>query len=150
MSIGAFISVSFATRSLEVAVASLAHRLRDKGWLLIASVMVLFSLLGSTMGFSVETLGFYALFLPLMAALGYDRLVTASMIILGALVGVMARDGEPVFHRRRRRRGRRVDRRRHRPAAAAVGRADRDVGRLGAALCGQGAPGPGRLAGRLG
>ncbi len=90
MSIGAFISVSFATRSLEVAVAALAHRLRDKGWLLIASVMVLFSLLGSTMGFSVETLGFYALFLPLMAALGYDRLVTASMIILGALVGVMA------------------------------------------------------------
>ncbi len=90
MSIGAFISVSFATRSLEVAVAALAHRLRDKGWLLIASVMVLFSLLGSTMGFSVETLGFYALFLPLMAALGYDRLVSASMIILGALVGVMA------------------------------------------------------------
>ncbi|MGH7788626.1 MAG: YfcC family protein, partial [Candidatus Binatia bacterium] len=50
MAIGAFISVSFATRSLEVAVAALANRLRDKGWLLIASVMVLFSLLGSTMG----------------------------------------------------------------------------------------------------
>ena len=95
MSIGAFISVSFATRSLEVAVASLANRLRDKGWLLIASVMVLFSLLGSTMGFSVETLGFYALFLPLMAALGYDRLVTASMIVLGALVGVMAATVNP-------------------------------------------------------
>jgi uncharacterized ion transporter superfamily protein YfcC len=95
MAIGAFISVSFATRSLEVAVASLANSLRDKGWLLIASVMVLFSLLGSTMGFSVETLGFYALFLPLMAALGYDRLVTASMIILGALVGVMAATVNP-------------------------------------------------------
>ena len=95
MSIGAFISVSFATRALEVAVASLAHRLRDKGWLLIATVMVLFSLLGSTMGFSVETLGFYALFLPLMAALGYDRLVTASMIILGALIGVMAATVNP-------------------------------------------------------
>ena len=95
MAIGAFISVSFATRALEVAVASLAHRLRDKGWLLITTVMVLFSLLGSTMGFSVETLGFYALFLPLMAALGYDRLVTASMIILGALVGVMAATVNP-------------------------------------------------------
>lgn len=95
MSIGAFISVSFATRALEVAVASLAHRLRDKGWLLIATVMLLFSLLGSTMGFSVETLGFYALFLPLMAALGYDRLVTAAMIILGALVGVMAATVNP-------------------------------------------------------
>jgi uncharacterized ion transporter superfamily protein YfcC len=95
MSIGAFISVSFATRSLEVAVAALAYRLRDKGWLLIATVMLLFSLLGSTMGFSVETLGFYALFIPLMAALGYDRLVTASMIILGALVGVMGSTVNP-------------------------------------------------------
>jgi uncharacterized ion transporter superfamily protein YfcC len=95
MSIGAFISVSFATRALEVAVASLAHRLRDQGWLLITAVMLLFSLLGSTMGFSVETLGFYALFLPLMAALGYDRLVTASMIILGALTGVMAATVNP-------------------------------------------------------
>jgi len=95
MAIGAFISVSFATKALEVAVAALAHRLRDKGWLLITSVMVLFSLLGSTMGFSVETLGFYALFMPLMAALRYDRLVTASMIILGALVGVMASTVNP-------------------------------------------------------
>ena len=95
MAIGAFISVSFATKALEVAVAALAHRLREQGWLLIAAVMVLFSLLGSTMGFSVETLGFYALFMPLMAALGYDRLVTAAMIILGALVGVMAATVNP-------------------------------------------------------
>jgi uncharacterized ion transporter superfamily protein YfcC len=95
MAIGGFISVSFATKALEVAVASLAHRLREQGWLLIAAVMVLFSLLGSTMGFSVETLGFYALFMPLMAALGYDRLVTAAMIILGALVGVMAATVNP-------------------------------------------------------
>jgi uncharacterized ion transporter superfamily protein YfcC len=95
MAIGAFISVSFATRSLDVAVAAMANRLHSKGWLLIASVMVLFSLLGSTMGFSVETLGFYALFLPLMAALGYDRMVTAAMIILGALVGVMGATVNP-------------------------------------------------------
>jgi uncharacterized ion transporter superfamily protein YfcC len=95
MAIGAFISVSFATKALEVAVAALAHRLRDKGWLLIAAVMVLFSLLGSTMGFSVETLGFYALFIPLVAALGYDRMVTAAMIIIGALIGVMGSTVNP-------------------------------------------------------
>ena len=95
MSIGAFISVSFATRSLEVAIAGLADRLRDMGWLLIAAIMTLFSMLGSTMGFSVETLGFYALFIPLMAALGYDRLVTAAMIIIGALVGVMGSTVNP-------------------------------------------------------
>lgn len=95
MAIGAFISISFATRSLEVAVAALANRLRSRGWLLITAVMVLFSLLGSTMGFSVETLGFYALFIPLMGALGYDRLVTASMIIVGATIGVMSSTVNP-------------------------------------------------------
>ncbi|MEE4147018.1 MAG: Na+/H+ antiporter NhaC family protein [Halieaceae bacterium] len=95
MAIGAFISISFATRSLEVAVAALARRLRSRGWVLITAIMVLFSLLGSTMGFSVETFGFYALFIPLMAALGYDRLVTAAMIILGSIVGVMAATMNP-------------------------------------------------------
>jgi len=95
MAIGAFISISFATRSLEVAVSALANRLRSRGWMLIAAIMTLFSLLGSTMGFSVETFGFYALFIPLMAALGYDRMVTASMIILGAISGVMAATVNP-------------------------------------------------------
>jgi uncharacterized ion transporter superfamily protein YfcC len=94
-SLGIFISVSFATRSLEVAVARLADRLRSRGWLLIVVIMVLFSLLGSTMGFSVETFGFYALFIPLMAALGYDRMTTAAMIILGASTGAMASTVNP-------------------------------------------------------
>jgi putative ABC transport system permease protein len=57
--------------------------------------MVLFSLLGSTMGFSVETFGFYALFLPLMAALGYDRMTTSAMVILGASTGAMASTVNP-------------------------------------------------------
>ena len=95
MAIGAFMSVCYATKSLEVAIGALAHRLRDRGSLLIAAIMVLFSALGSLMGFSVETLGFYALFIPLLAALGYDRLTTAAMIILGALTGVMAATVNP-------------------------------------------------------
>lgn len=93
--LGVFISVSFATRSLEVAVAQLAERLKERGWLLIVAIMVLFSLLGSTMGFSVETFGFYALFIPLMAALGYDRLTTAAMVILGASTGNLASTVNP-------------------------------------------------------
>jgi uncharacterized ion transporter superfamily protein YfcC len=95
MAIGAFMSVCYATKSLEVAIGALANRLRDRGSLLIAAIMILFSALGSLMGFSVETLGFYALFIPLLAALGYDRLTTAAMIILGALTGVMAATVNP-------------------------------------------------------
>lgn len=95
MAIGAFLSVTFATKSLEVAVAALARRLGDRGWLLIVSVMLLFATLGTTMGFNVETFGFYALLIPLMAALGYDRMVTAAMVILGALGGAMASTVNP-------------------------------------------------------
>ncbi len=95
MALGAFISVSFSTRSLEVAVSRLGDRLQSRGWLLIVVIMVLFSLLGSTMGFSVETFGFYPLLIPLFLALGYDRMVTAATIILGALTGSMASTVNP-------------------------------------------------------
>jgi len=95
MALGAFISVSFSTRSLEVAVSSMATRVGSRGWLLVAGVMVLFSLLGSTMGFSVETFGFYPLLIPLFLALGYDRMVAAAAIILGALTGSMASTVNP-------------------------------------------------------
>ncbi|QAY60041.1 YfcC family protein [Microbacterium protaetiae] len=95
LALGAFISVSFSTRALEVAVASLGKRLGNRGWILIAVIMVLFSLLGSTMGFSVETFGFYALLLPLMSAIGYDRMTAVGTIVLGALVGSMASTVNP-------------------------------------------------------
>src|SRR5690606_7211623 len=95
MALGAFISVSFATRSLEVAVGGLGAKLQDKGWMLIAVIMVLFSVLGTTMGFSVETFGFYALIIPLMLAMGYGRMVAAATIIVGALTGTMASTVNP-------------------------------------------------------
>ncbi|MEU8607549.1 TRAP transporter large permease subunit [Actinoplanes sp. NPDC048791] len=95
LALGAFISVSFATRSLEVAVSQLATRMRKRGWLLIVVIMTLFSLLGSTMGFSVETFGFYALLIPLITALGYDRMVAVGTILLSALIGNMASTVNP-------------------------------------------------------
>ncbi len=95
LALGAFISVSFATQSLEVAVSQLAAKMRKRGWLLIVVIMTLFSLLGSTMGFSVETFGFYALLIPLMTALGYDRMVAVGTIMLGALIGNMASTVNP-------------------------------------------------------
>src|SRR3546814_15619769 len=51
--------------------------------------MVLFSLGGTTEGMAEETLAFYALVVPVMLALGYDRMVAAAVIIVGAGVGTM-------------------------------------------------------------
>lgn len=95
VAMGSFITVSFQTQALEVAIGRLAAKMQTRGWLLITIIMALFSLLGSTMGFSVETFGFYALFIPLLGALGYDRMTTAAMIILGSGTGVMASTVNP-------------------------------------------------------
>ncbi|MFI2073023.1 YfcC family protein [Streptomyces triculaminicus] len=95
LAIGAFITVVFATGALDRGIERLAHRLRERGALLIAGVMTVFSLLGTVEGFAEETLGFYGLLVPLMLALGYDRMVATGTIILGAGVGVLASTVNP-------------------------------------------------------
>ncbi|WP_372410502.1 YfcC family protein [Streptomyces luteireticuli] len=95
LAIGAFITVVFATGALDSGIERLAHRLRTRGALLIAGVMTVFSLLGTVEGFAEETLGFYGLLVPLMLALGYDRMVATGVIILGAGVGVLASTVNP-------------------------------------------------------
>jgi uncharacterized ion transporter superfamily protein YfcC len=95
LAIGAFITVMFATGALDRGIARLAHRTRDRGWLLIAAIMAVFSLLGTVEGMAEETLGFYGLIIPLMLALGYDRMTAVGVIIVGAGVGVMGSTVNP-------------------------------------------------------
>ncbi|MFB6619955.1 YfcC family protein [Streptomyces sp. NPDC085524] len=95
LAIGAFITVVFATGALDRGIARLAHRLRDRGALLIAAVMVVFSVLGTVEGFAEETLGFYGLLVPMMLALGYDRMVAVGTAILGAGIGVLCSTVNP-------------------------------------------------------
>lgn len=95
LAIGAFITVVFATGAMDRGIGRLAHRLRDRGVLLIAGVMLVFSLLGTVEGFAEETLGFYGLIVPLMLALGYDRMVATGTILLGAGVGVLCSTVNP-------------------------------------------------------
>ena len=95
LAIGAFMTMVLATGALDVAIGKLAHTLRGRPWLVIVAVMALFSLLGTTMGWADETLGFYALLVPLMLILGYDRMAAAGMIIASTTVGAMASTVNP-------------------------------------------------------
>ena len=56
---------------------------------------VIFSLGGTTYGMAEETLGFYAIILPVIIALGYDRLVGVGIIMVGAGVGTLASTVNP-------------------------------------------------------
>ena len=63
--------------------------------MLIAILMVVFALGGTSYGMWEETLGFFVLLVPLTLALGYDRMVAAAIIFLGAGTGVLASTVNP-------------------------------------------------------
>jgi uncharacterized ion transporter superfamily protein YfcC len=95
LAVGAFISITMRTGAIQTGIGRLALRYRQSGAVLITLLMLVFALGGTTYGMWEETLGFFALLVPLSLALGYDRLVAAAMIFLGAGTGVLASTVNP-------------------------------------------------------
>lgn len=95
IAIGIFITMSMKTGAIDNGIAHVAKRYGNKGAILIVVLMVLFSVGGTTEGMAEETLGFYALVVPLMLSLGYDRIVAAATILVGAGIGVLASTVNP-------------------------------------------------------
>ncbi|GAA2155594.1 YfcC family protein [Nocardioides koreensis] len=95
IAIGIFITMSMSTGAIDNGIARVAHRYSTRGSALIVILMVLFSVGGTTEGMAEETLGFYALVVPLMLSLGYDRMVAAATILIGAGIGVLASTVNP-------------------------------------------------------
>src|SRR6516162_9916168 len=71
LAIGAFITVTIKTGALDAGIGRVTSRFRQRGLLLIVILMVIFSLGGTTYGMAEETLGFYAIILPVIIALLY-------------------------------------------------------------------------------
>ncbi len=95
LSVGAFITVTMKSEAIQTGIGRLAVRFRHSGSLLIAILMAVFALGGTTYGMWEETLGFFVLLVPLALALGYDRMVAAAIIFLGAGTGVIASTVNP-------------------------------------------------------
>jgi uncharacterized ion transporter superfamily protein YfcC len=85
--IGGFMTVVFATGALDRGLSLLAHRFRARGALLIIVMSLVFGILGSVMSWSDEQLAFFALFVPLLLALGYDRLVVMAVVAVSSSIG---------------------------------------------------------------
>src|SRR4051794_24055819 len=95
LAVGAFITVTMKTEAIQTGIGRLALRFRHSGSVLIALLMGVFALGGTSYGMWEETLGFFVLLVPLTLALGYDRMVAAAIIFLGAGSGVMASTVNP-------------------------------------------------------
>jgi uncharacterized ion transporter superfamily protein YfcC len=95
LAVGAFITVTMKTEAIQTGIGRLALRFRSSGYVLIAILMIVFALGGTSYGMWEETLGFFVLLVPLALALGFDRLVAASIIFLGAGAGVIGSTVNP-------------------------------------------------------
>lgn len=89
LAIGVFITMTMRSGAIAAGIASVGRRFGGRGVPLIIMLMIIFSIGGTTEGMAEETLAFYALVVPLMLTLGYDRMVAATVILLGAGVGTM-------------------------------------------------------------
>lgn len=95
LAIGVFITMGMRTGAIENGIGRVAQRFANRGTVLIVVLMILFSIGGTTEGMAEETLGFYALLVPLMLTLGYDRMVAAATILIGSGIGVLASTVNP-------------------------------------------------------
>jgi uncharacterized ion transporter superfamily protein YfcC len=95
LAVGAFITVTMKTEAIQTGIGRLAMRFKHSGSMLVVMLMAVFALGGTTYGMWEETLGFFALLVPLALALGYDRMLAAAIIFLGAGSGVLASTVNP-------------------------------------------------------
>ncbi len=87
--LGAFLKVVTKTGALETGIEVLIKKLKGKEIVLIAILMFLFSIGGTTYGMLEETVGFYAILSVAMVAAGMDTLVASAVVLLGAGSGVL-------------------------------------------------------------
>src|SRR5947208_1010017 len=95
LAVGAFITVTMKTGAIQTGIGRLAMRFRHSGSVLVAILMTIFALGGTSYGMWEETLGFFVLLVPLTLALRYDRLVAASIIFLGSGAGIIGSTVNP-------------------------------------------------------
>ncbi|WP_371378966.1 YfcC family protein [Thalassotalea aquiviva] len=93
--IGGFLAVTMATGALDAGVVAIVKAFEGKEQLMIPVLITLFALGGSTFGLAEETVAFWAVILPVMTAAGYDRMVTAGVILLGSGIGVLSSTVNP-------------------------------------------------------
>lgn len=88
--VGGVFGVLNKTGSINAGLNALIRRFRNSDILLIPLIMLIFSIGGTVMGTSEETIPFYLIVVPLFVRLGYDPILGIATVFLGAATGVMA------------------------------------------------------------
>jgi uncharacterized ion transporter superfamily protein YfcC len=93
--IGGFLAITMATGAIDAGIGKITTSLKGKEKWMIAILMIVFALGGTSYGMAEETLAFYVLIIAVMIAAGYDALVGVAVVMLGAGIGVLASTVNP-------------------------------------------------------
>lgn len=95
MILGGFLGMMTETGALDNGIAVLVQKLMGNEIMLIPVLMLIFSLGGTTYGMCEETVPFYALLAATMMAAGFDPMVGAATVLLGAGCGCLGSTVNP-------------------------------------------------------
>lgn len=95
MILGGFLGMMTETGALDNGIAVLVQKLKGNEIMLIPVLMLIFSLGGTTYGMCEETVPFYALLAATMMAAGFDPVVGAATVLLGAGCGCLGSTVNP-------------------------------------------------------
>lgn len=93
--IGGFLGITMATGAIDAGVGKITVALKGKEKWMIAVLMIVFALGGTSYGMAEESLAFYGLIIAVMIAAGYDALTGVAIVMLGAGIGVLASTVNP-------------------------------------------------------
>ena len=93
--LGGFLAMVNKTGALDAGIATLVRKLGDRDTLLIPVLMLAFGICGSTYGMMEETIPFYILLASVTFAMGFDSMVGALVVLLGAGLGTLGSTVNP-------------------------------------------------------
>ncbi len=88
--VGGSFQVITKTGAITSGMGRVVRRFKNKDILIIPIAMVLFALGGTSFGMAEETLPSFAIFMPIMMAMGFDSMTAFMVVFVGARTGYIA------------------------------------------------------------
>lgn len=88
--VGGSFQVITKTGAITSGMGRVVRRFKNKDILIIPIAMVLFALGGTSFGMAEETLPFFAIFMPILMAMGFDSMTAFMVVFVGARTGYIA------------------------------------------------------------
>lgn len=88
--VGGSFQVITKTGAITSGMGRVVRRFKNKDILIIPIAMVLFALGGTSFGMAEETLPFFAIFMPIMMAMGFDSMTAFMVVFVGVRTGYIA------------------------------------------------------------